>query len=341
LNNTTQHNTPEIASNNPGATDLLQPKSSHDKPDRQSHRSRRDLTAQRSFFLITTLPLILLVVLVIALLVRAWPITSVASIPDLLTGHKWRPMQGEFGFFPFIAGTFWVTIVSLILAVPPCLLTALFLSEYCRTKTAELIKPLLDLLAGIPSVVYGVWGVVAIVPWVQAIKPTVQRTLGFIPLFRSDNPTGYSILSGGIVLAVMIAPFIIAITYEVLKTVPVGTREASLAVGATRWQTIRVAVLPHTVTGIAAGIVLGASRSLGETMAVLMVVGNVVQVPSSIFDAAYPLPALIANNYGEMMSIPMYDAALLAGALILLLIVLIFNLASTLVLNRIVKRRVF
>jgi phosphate transport system permease protein len=340
LNNAKKNKSLEKLSNDKGAAEVSRPLLSQTDPATQSNRSRKDRRAQRNFFLITTFPIVLLVVIIIALAVRAWPITRVASIGDLLFGQTWKPNQGQFGYYPFIAGTFWVTIVSLVLAVPPCLLSALFLSEYCRPKIAAMIKPLLDLLAGIPSVVYGVWGMVAIVPWVHQIKPAVEQALGFIPLFSSKNPTGYSILSGGIVLAVMIAPFIIAITYEVLRTVPDGAREASLAVGATRWQTVRHAVLPHTVTGMAAGIVFGASRSLGETMAVLMVVGNVAKVPGSIFDPAYPLPALIANNYGEMMSIPMYDAALLGGALILLVIVLIFNLASTLVLRRFVKRKI-
>jgi phosphate transport system permease protein len=140
------------------------------------------------------------------------------------------------------------------------------------------------------------------------------------------------------VLGLMIVPFIIAVTFEVLRTIPEGSRQASLAVGATKWQTIRHAVLPQALPGISAGVVLGASRALGETMAVLMVVGNVARVPSSIFDPAYPLPALIANNYGEMMSIPLYDAALLGAALVLLLIVLVFNVLSTLALRHILRR---
>jgi phosphate transport system permease protein len=306
-------------------------------PTAQSRR-RKDWLAQRSFLLITFLPLFLLVLVILALFVRSWPILQVKSLSDLLLGRVWKPTQGQFGFFPFIAGTFWVTIVALVLAVPPCLLSAIFLSEYSNRRMANLMKPLLDLLAGIPSVVYGVWGVVAIVPLVETISPFVQRWLGFIPIFSSKNPTGYSIQAGSIVLAVMVAPFIIAITFEILQTVPAGVREASLALGATRWQTTRYAVLPHTISGIVAGIVLGASRALGETMAVLMVVGNVAKVPTSIFDPAYPLPALIANNYGEMMSIPMYDAALMAAALVLLLIVLFFNVASTLALRQILKR---
>jgi phosphate transport system permease protein len=304
---------------------------------RPSRRSK-DRAAQNVFLAITVFPSILLVVMLVALIVRSWPILQIAPIGDLLTGTTWKPLQAQFGFLPFITGTFWVTIVAMVLAVPPCLLSSIYLAEYCRPRTTAIAKPLLDLLAGIPSVVYGVWGLVAIVPAVHAISPFFARWLGFIPIFRSDNPTGYSILAGSVVLAVMVAPFIIAVTYEVLRTVPAGSREASLALGATRWQTIRHAVLPQTLPGIIAGVVLGASRALGETMAVMMVVGNVVKVPSSIFDTAYPLPALIANNYGEMLSIPMYDAALMAAALLLLLIVLFFNILSTLTLRRILKR---
>ena len=247
--------------------------------------------------------------ILVALVLRSWPILQNHSLWALLTGQVWKPLQGQFGFFPFIIGTVWVTGVAMVLAVPPCLLIAIYLVEYAHTPLRTVMKPLLDLLAAIPSVVYGVWGLVAIVPWVQSsLSPFLNRWLGFIPLFHSNNPTGYSILSGSIVLAVMVAPFIIAVTYEVMQTVPDGLRHASLAIGATRWQTVRYAVLPQALPGILAGIVLGASRALGETMAVLMVVGNVAKVPNSIFDPAYPLPALIANNYGEMLSIPLYDA---------------------------------
>ncbi len=203
------------------------------------------------------------------------------------------------------------------------------------------MKPLLDILAAIPSVIYGVWGLLAIVPFVQHIAaPVLNQLLGFIPLLRSDNPTGYSVLAAGLVLAVMVIPVIVAVTYEVLQTVPQGLREASLAVGATRWQTIKHAVLPKALPGIIAAIVLGFSRAFGETIAVMMVVGNVAQTPSSIFDPAYPLPALIANNYGEMMSIPMYDAALMGAALILLLVILAFNLIAVLALRRATRRAV-
>ena len=302
-------------------------------------RRQRDKLAARGLFLITLLPLGLVIIITVALTIRAWPILKAHSLWELLSGTTWKPLQGKFGFWPFITGTLWVTIVSVVLAVPPCLLTTIYLAEYARRSTRAVMKPLLDLLAAIPSVVYGVWGMVAIVPFVHSqVAPLLSRTLGFIPLFRVDNPTGFGVLAGSIVLAVMIAPFIIAVTFEVISTVSSGSREASLAVGATRWQTVRYAVLPQVLPGILAGIMLGLSRALGETMAVLMVVGNVVQVPGSIFDAAYPLPALIANNYGEMMSIPLYDAALMGAALILLLIVLLFNVISTIILQRVIGR---
>ncbi len=303
-------------------------------------RRFKDRLAGRAFLLLAVFPALLVFLVLAALFWRSWPILQTTSVWQLLTGKDWFPLQGKFGFFPFIVGTLWVTAVSLVLAVPPCLLTAIYLSEYAGASTRAIMKPLLDILAAIPSVVYGVWGLVAIVPWVQKfVSPFLNRWLGFLPLFHSDNPTGFSILAGGIVLAVMVAPFIIAVTYEVMHAVPDGLRQASLAMGATRWQTVVHTVLPQTLPGILAGVVLGASRALGETMAVLMVVGNVAKVPSSIFDPAYPLPALIANNYGEMLSIPLYDAALLGAALMLLLIVLVFNILSTLVLRRIVGRR--
>ncbi len=304
-----------------------------------SVRRRQDIWAGRTFFVFSVLPMGLALIILVMLVVRTWPLLQSHSLVELITSSVWKPDENLFGFWPFIAGTLWVTVVAVVLAVPPCLLTALYLSEYASSSTRMLMKPLLDLLAAIPSVVYGVWGVLAIVPIVgSVIAPFFRRTLGFIPFFAGKNPTGFNILSGSVVLAVMIAPFIIAVTYEVMATVPQGLRQASLALGTTRWQTIRYAVLPQVFPGIVAGIVLGASRALGETMAVIMVVGNVVQTPHSIFDSAYPLPALIANNYGEMMSIPMYDSALLGAALILLVIILIFNVGSTLILRRVIGR---
>ncbi|MGC1375699.1 MAG: phosphate ABC transporter permease subunit PstC [Anaerolineales bacterium] len=301
-------------------------------------RRRQDQFAGRTFFIFSLIPILLALIILIMLVVRSWPIFQAHSWWDMLTGQEWKPEEGLFGFLPFITGTVWVTTAGLILAVPPCLLTAIYLSEYAGNRLRAFMKPLLDLLAAIPPVVYGVWGIIAVVPLLQDwLVPFAKKYLQNVPLLNSQNPTGFSILAGAIVLAVMVAPFIISVIYEVMNNIPSGLKDASLALGTTRWQTIRWVVFPQALPGIIAAIVLGASRALGETIAVLMVVGNVAQVPHSLLDTAYPLPALIANNYGDMMSVPLYDSALLSVALILLVMILIFNIGSTLVLRRFVK----
>lgn len=303
-------------------------------PDRQT----QDRLARWLMGSLTVAATLLVPLIAVALFLRARPILAANPLEELLLSTTWHPLKGEFGFYPFIMGTLWVTAVAMIVAVPPSLLTAIYLAEYAPTRFRTVAKPFIDLLAGIPSVVYGVWGMLTVVPFVErTVAPALNRWLGVLGLFRTNNPTGYGVLAGGLVLAVMIVPIIIAVGEEVIRAVPQGLREASLALGATRWQTIRNVVLRQAWSGVMAAVVLGLSRAFGETMAVLMVVGNVPQVPHSIFDAVYPLTALIANNYGEMMSIPLYDAALLGGALILLLIVLAFNTISRLVLVRFVQ----
>lgn len=307
----------------------------------RSSRKRLDRWSAGLFQASTYLPLVLFLLILYVLFDRTLPILRMKPVWVLLSGTKWQPSAGEFGFLPFILGSVWVTVVAMLLSIPVSLFTAIYLAEYARKTTRMLMKPVLDILAGIPSVVYGLWGILVIVPWIQdALIPFTQAHLSSLPLFATKNPTGYGILAGGIVLAVMVVPFIISVCFEVMQTVPAGLHEASLAVGATRWQTVRYVVIPKTYPGLIAGVVLGTSRALGETMAVMMVVGNVPNLPISIFDAAYPLPALIANNYGEMMSIPLYDSALLGAALLLLVIVLIFNIASTLILRRMKERSV-
>lgn len=300
-------------------------------------RKSKDDWAERLMTMLTLVTVLLVPLIAVALYLRARPILVAKPLAELLFSTTWHPLKGAFGFYPFIMGTLWVTTVAMIIAVPPSLLTAIYLAEYASPWMRSIAKPLIDLLAGIPSVVYGIWGILTVVPFVEHyISPSLSGWLGFIPLFRSENPTGYGVLAGGLVLAVMVFPIIIAVAEEVVRAVPQGLREASLALGATRWQTVKRVVLRHSLPGVFAAVVLGFSRAFGETMAVLMVVGNVAQTPHSIFDAAYPLPALIANNYGEMMSIPLYDSALLGAALILLLVILVFSIISRLILIRLV-----
>lgn len=303
-------------------------------------RSLKDRLASRFMFLVALSSSLIVLLMALALYARARPILAAKSLGELIFSSSWHPLKGEFGFYPFILGTLWVTALAMIISIPLSLLTAIYLAEYASARVRGVVKPLIDLLAGIPSVVYGLWGVLAVVPLIRGyVAPLVGRSLGFIPLLAAENLTGYSVLAGSIVLALMVFPIIIAVTEEVLRSVPDGLREASLALGATRWQMVKHVVMRKALPGIVAAIVLGFSRAFGETMAVLMVVGNVAMIPSSIFDPAYPLPALIANNYGEMMSIPLYGSALLGAGLVLLLVVLCFNIMARIILRRVLGER--
>ncbi len=284
---------------------------------------------------------LLVVVICIALYWHARPLLATHSWSTLLVGAVWMPSNGQFGLRVFLLGTFWVTGLAMLIAVPICLLAAIYLAEYAGPRTRAVVKPLVDLLAGIPSVVYGVWGVLVVVPFIaEKLGPFVGLHMRNLPLLaNAEYTTGYTVLAAAIVLAIMISPVIVAIADEVLRAVPAEYREASLVLGATRLETVGRVVVRKALPGLVAAVIMGVSRALGETMAVLMVAGNVKEfAPGSIFDAAYPLPALIANNYGEMMSIPLYDAALLGSALLLLGVVVTFNVLARVVLAQAMKR---
>ncbi|MGZ3759477.1 MAG: phosphate ABC transporter permease subunit PstC [Mucilaginibacter sp.] len=276
-----------------------------------------------------TLASVSLILLIgIGLFYRSIPILHQSSWYDLLTKSDWKPLKGLFGFYPFIMGTLWVTGIAIIIALPLCILTALYLVEYAHAKVKRTLIPFVNLLSGIPPVIFGVWGVLFIVPLIQS---------KIAPHFV-DFSTGYSVLAGGIVLAVMIFPLMVSILNEVLTTIPQELKDASLALGATKWETIKKVIMRKAAPGIVAATVLAVSRAFGETIAVLMVCGNNAVVPHSVFDPGYPLPALIANNYGEMLSIPLYDSALMFAALLLFVIILLFNIISRLILNRLERK---
>ncbi len=278
--------------------------------------------------LLTLFSILLAVILGIGLYLKSVPILHLHSIYSLLTQRSWHPLKGEFGLYTFIIGTLSVTSISVLLALPVCLLCGIYLSEYAHPYIKRIAYPIIDILSGIPPVVYGVWGILVIVPFISE---------NIAPHFINFS-TGYSVLAGGIVLAVMITPLILSILFEIFNSVPKEFREASLSLGATNWQTVKFVILRKSLPGIIAAVVLAISRAFGETIAVLMVCGNVQQIPHSIFDACYPLPALIANNYGEMFSIPVYESVLMLAALILFLIILAFNTTSRIILIQIERR---
>ena len=256
-------------------------------------------------------------------------------LPSILS-DVWLPRKGEYGLLPFIAGTLWITAVAMTISLPLGFLTAIFMAEYIPRKMHSPIKSLIELLAGIPSVVYGMWGLMVLVPLVRdQLAPLIGGSLGKVfPLFRVNVNIGFSILAAGIVLSIMVLPIMISTSEEVMRAVPMEYREAALALGATRWQATKTVVLRLASPGIFAGIILSFCRAFGETMAVLMVAGNVITVPSSLFDPAYPLTALIANHLPEMISIPSYAYALLTAGFILFVVTFSFNVIARLVVRR-------
>ena len=278
--------------------------------------------------ILAVLTVLFLAVIGTGLFIKAYPVIRDENPITLLTSSDWKPFRGEFGFLPFIAGTFHVSLIAIIIALPLSILTAVYLNSYASRRTRRFFEPVMDLLAGIPPVIYGVWGTLTIVPFIA------NRLAPHFVEFSA----GYSVLAGGIVLAVMIIPLLVSITVEVFRSIPQEMIDASLSMGATKWQTVKKVLLRRSFPGIIAASVLALSRAFGETMAVLMVCGNIPWIPRSIFDACYPLPALIANNYGEMLSMPNYESALMFSAFLLFVIVVLFNAVSRFTLYRIEKR---
>jgi phosphate transport system permease protein len=265
-----------------------------------------------SLLLVASLPFLLFS----GLYLKSFLLIHDYSLSDLLFSKVWKPGSGQFGFYPFIVGSIWVTLLAMLITAPICLLTAIYVTHYTKKRFLRIMHPAIDILAGIPSVVYGVWGILVIIPFISSY-------LG--PLFGVET-LGYSILAASFVLSIMIIPFVLNILIEVFRAVPTELEEAALSLGATQWQTVKHVIVKKSLPGIIAAFGFGLARAFGETMAVLMVVGNVVKLPKSVFDPGYTLPALIANNYGEMLSIPKYESALMFAALILLAVSLFFNL---------------
>jgi phosphate transport system permease protein len=292
-----------------------------------NYRFAKDRAAASVMFIFTAASIVLVVIMAVGLFIKSAPILSTHSLWSLLTESSWKPMQGKFGFLPFIAGTFWCTVLALVLALPVSFFMAVYLTEYLRPRIRRWVYPLLDILASLPSVIYGVYGTLLIVPWIaHTVAPMVGR-----------RSSGYTVLAGGIVLGVMVLPMLVSLFMEMFANVSKDLREASMSLGATKWQTVKFVVVRKAAPGLLAAVVLALSRALGETIAVLMVCGNLAIVPGSLLDACYPIPSLIANNYGEMLSVPMYESALMLAAFLLFFIIVVLNVGSRLVLRSMKK----
>lgn len=269
---------------------------------------------------------VLLVLLVIVIARAAWPALSLHAA-DLLTGTTWDVSRGRFGAMPALVGTLLSSLLALCIATPLAFGAAIFVSELAPRRVRPTLSFLIDLLAAIPSVVYGLWGLFALVPFLRAVvMPPLMALFGVLPLFRGPA-YGPSLLAASVLLAIMILPYITSVSREVLVAVPRSQREAALALGATRWEMIRDAVLPYGRSGLIGAMMLGLGRALGETMAVTMVIGNRHAVPHSLLDPAYTMAAVLANEFAEA-SDDAHLSALMAVAGLLLVITLLVNVLA-------------
>ena len=244
-------------------------------------------------------------------------------------GNTWDPVSGDFGAMPFIYGTLVSSFVALLLAVPLAVGVAVFVTELCPRNLRGIISFTVELLAAIPSVIYGLWGIFVLAPLLREhVQPWLAKTLGWTGFF--DGPAyGIGMLAAAVILAIMIIPIIASITREVLVAVPQNQREAVLALGATRWEMVRMAVLRNARAGIMGGIILGLGRAIGETMAVTMVIGNRPEVSKSLFAPGYTMASVIANEFSEA-SDDLYLSALVEIGLALLIVTVIVNACARL-----------
>lgn len=264
------------------------------------------------------------------------PAFGALGVLEFLTGTVWDPVSGVFGALPFVYGTVVTSVLAIALALPISVGLALFLSEMGPKALRPAVGFAIETLASIPSVVYGLWGLFVLVPLLRdPVEPFLGRVLGFLPLFQGP-PIGLGFLAAAIILAVMILPTVASVTIEVLKTVPASLKEGALALGATRWEAIRLAVLPYARPGILGAGLLGLARALGETMAVTMVIGNSPEIRASLFSPGYTLPAVIANEFAEAVT-PEHIGALAGLALVLFGITVALSAAARLLVRAVAR----
>jgi phosphate transport system permease protein len=306
-------------------------------PPSQAKRSIEASGAgDRAYAILTTafaacVPLLLLLI-AIAIGAAAWPAFRAFGF-SFITSSEWDVPAGKFGAAPAIFGTVLSSIIALVLATPLALGAAIFLSEFAPRWLKQPVGFFIDLLAAIPSVVYGLWGIFVMIPFLRAhVMPFLRDTLhlGATPFFTGPA-YGPSMLAAGVILAIMVLPYISAVSREVLRAVPRSQREAALALGATRWETIRDAVIPNAKSGIVGGMILGLGRALGETMAVTMVIGNRAEISASLLAPGYTMASLIANEFSEATNDMHLSALMAVGAVLLLITILVNAIARWLV----------
>lgn len=300
-------------------------------------------TADKIFRLVTMAFAAVVVAIVLALLVNL----VVASIPSIRKfglrfafTSTWDPVKGQFGALPLVFGTIVSSSLALLIAVPLSIGISIFLTQMAPFRLRRPVRFMVELLAGIPSVIYGLWGIFVLAPWITAtLAPVLQRYLGFLPFFRGPA-YGVGMLSAGLILALMVVPFVTSVSTEIMNTVPDSQKEAALGLGATRWEMVRVAVIPYSRSGIFGAVILGLGRALGETMAVTMLIGNTPQVKASLFAPAATMASIIANEFTEASS-KLYLSALVEVGLLLFVITFIVNALARLLVRQVGRKRRF
>ena len=246
----------------------------------------------------------------------------------------WDPVRDVYGALPFIYGTLASSLLALVFAVPVSIGVAIFLSELAPAWLRGPVGFLVELLAAVPSVVYGLWGIFVLAPWLRdTVEPLLARFLGFLPLFQGPQH-GFGLLAGGIILAIMITPTISSVSREVLRAVPSALREGALGLGATPWEAVRVAVLPFARSGLVGATILGLGRALGETMAITMVIGNRAEISASLFAPSYTMASVIANEFTEATG-QLYLSSLAEVGLLLFVVTVLLNIVARLLVWRV------
>ena len=271
--------------------------------------------------------------MVIRFIQLSWPIWKAHGL-GWVVGTHWAPANGAFGALPFVIGTVATSVVALVIGTPVALGTALFVSEIAPARIRGPIANLIDLLAAVPSVIYGLWGFIVVLPMLRPIEQYLADSVGkVIPIFAGPIGNGSGYFAAGFVLAIMIVPTISAVTREVFVTVPQDVREAAYALGATRWETIRYGVLPPARAGIVGAVILGLGRALGETIAVLLLIGQIPAVGHSIFASGYSMASVIANEFGQSQE-PLHLQALIAIGLVLFVVTVLMNVGARLLVGK-------
>jgi phosphate transport system permease protein len=297
----------------------------------RKHRELRDFIGTKTMLSVNAIFILFFFILFFFILYKSLFILQTHSIFDILFSSIWNPEYGQFGLFPIIIVTIIVTGIALIIAVPISILSAIYITEYAPRRIRKTIRPFIDVLAGVPSVVYGLCAYLILVPLVKDV---------IAPWFGIES-TGSCVFTASITLSIMVFPIIISLCIESFDAIPIALKEASLSVGATKWETVNKVVFRASASGVISSILLGFGRAFGETIAVSMVIGGIPHIPSSLFSPGQTLASLIVSAYGEMMSVPLYESALMMVTLILFLVVLFFNVLGILVLRRTRRRGKF